>query len=582
MNIRFLRPRPNAQRTLPFALLVIAACSLACVPAPPETLAAAGGDHGDEPHGPEPVQITHFSDKLCLFLEYPRLYPGIDARFLAHFTVLEDGSALESGSVTVELGVDGVTHQVLTAGDASQPGIFVPEWSPTEPGSYEARLIVESPVSRETIPLPNVIVHRDLAAADEAAHEEAHAGPGTPANAVPFLMEQQWSVGLQTAEIERRILKSELRVNGEVALPSEMLAAVNAPLPGTLLPPSSGASLSLGDHVEAGQELGRIQPPVSFADRAQALSNRMAKDSMGMEIAIRESDVISAQALSQAEIEAGETRLQFAAKAHDRISKLRNQDLGTIEQLENAERELELAKAHLAGLLKKQVVYAETGERLQTLSEGLEALELDGPLNSAPSLPLRAPISGGIHHVFHIPGEVVDESSAVWEIVSHDRVRILAHVSEFDFPRLGKSPRARAQFEDDAASSFDLGAPLPRHLSEIDRDTRTLALMYELEHPTVELVSGMGADVFIELGSAINAAAIPIEAIVKEDGRPIAFVLVNGETFQKRDLKLGLHSGPYVEILEGLRSGERVVTNGAYLLKLASADPAEFGHGHAH
>ena len=67
-----------------------------------------------------------------------------------------------------------------------------------------------------------------------------------------------------------------------------------------------------------------------------------------------------------------------------------------------------------------------------------------------------------------------------------------------------------------------------------------------------------------------------------DNGRPVAFVLLSGETFQKRVLELGIRDGRFVEVKSGLKEGERVVTKGAYLVKLASASPASFGAGHAH
>jgi membrane fusion protein, heavy metal efflux system len=582
MNTNLRRTCANLQPGFCLGLIALASLSLACVPASPETLAAANDEAEDAPHGPEPVTVTHFSEELCLFLEYPRLYPGVEARFLAHFTVLENGSALEAGSVSLELSVGGVTHQVLSAGAPTRPGLFVPEWTATEPGTFEAKLVIDSPEVKETIALPNVIVHADLTAADAAAHEEAHAGPGTPVGAVQFLMEQQWSVGLLTEPIERRVLKEELRVNGEVAMPSSMTAHVNAPLAGTLLGPIEGKLPQLGDRVTAGQVLGRIQPPLSFGDQAQTLGNRVSQESMAMEIALRKSDVRASQSQARAAVKKGETSLLFAEKALARIAELRTKDLGTIEQLESAERDREIAVRELSGIHGQLDAYSKAEADLEALSADLEALDVGGSAGAAPTLPLRAPIDGVVQSIHHVYGEALGESSTVWEIVNHDRVWVLAHVSQFDLTRMPASPRARVQFGNDARSSNDLGQPLPRQLSNFNRDARTMTLTYTLESPDATIVNGMGADVFVELGSALNAASIPVEAIVKENGRPIAFVLVNGEMFQRRELKLGLHSGPYVQILEGLRSGERVVTNAAYLLKLASAAPAEFGHGHAH
>ena len=62
----------------------------------------------------------------------------------------------------------------------------------------------------------------------------------------------------------------------------------------------------------------------------------------------------------------------------------------------------------------------------------------------------------------------------------------------------------------------------------------------------------------------------------------MAFVQLDGEHFEKRVLELGVRDGDWVEVLQGLRLGDRVVTRGAYLVRLAGSAPDSFGHGHVH
>jgi len=59
-------------------------------------------------------------------------------------------------------------------------------------------------------------------------------------------------------------------------------------------------------------------------------------------------------------------------------------------------------------------------------------------------------------------------------------------------------------------------------------------------------------------------------------------VMLGGESFERRVLRLGIRDGDYVQVKSGLEPGERIVTRGAYLVRLAAASPAEAGHGHAH
>ena len=84
------------------------------------------------------------------------------------------------------------------------------------------------------------------------------------------------------------------------------------------------------------------------------------------------------------------------------------------------------------------------------------------------------------------------------------------------------------------------------------------------------------------------AAGEPIEAIAEEEriglpeellGTGRTYVLkVRGNSMIDEQIR----DGDYVEILSGVELGERVVTRGAYLVKLAASGAAQAGHGHPH
>jgi multidrug efflux pump subunit AcrA (membrane-fusion protein) len=75
---------------------------------------------------------------------------------------------------------------------------------------------------------------------------------------------------------------------------------------------------------------------------------------------------------------------------------------------------------------------------------------------------------------------------------------------------------------------------------------------------------------------------VPPAAIVDDAGRPIVFVQREGETFERRAVTLGARAGDLVQITEGVKPGDRVVTKGAYLLRLASLSTSVPAHGHVH
>jgi len=91
----------------------------------------------------------------------------------------------------------------------------------------------------------------------------------------------------------------------------------------------------------------------------------------------------------------------------------------------------------------------------------------------------------------------------------------------------------------------------------------------------------MQANVRLDAGETIAALLVPKEAVLDNEGKKIVYVLLSGEEFQRREVTLGDEYGDKVAILSGIEPGQRVVTQGAYQLKLQELRPADAG-AHTH
>jgi RND family efflux transporter MFP subunit len=174
----------------------------------------------------------------------------------------------------------------------------------------------------------------------------------------------------------------------------------------------------------------------------------------------------------------------------------------------------------------------------------------------------------------------------VFRIVNIEHVWVEANISEFDLAKLAESPGATMTLPAYPDRSFDIlnagGGRLVNIGSIVDPETRTITVVYEIPNPEGLFRAGMFANVYLETRTATNVVALPEKAIVKDNGRPTAYVLIDGENFQRRELELGVRDNGFVEVKGGVAEGERVVTKGAYVIKLASLSPASFGEGHGH
>jgi len=98
---------------------------------------------------------------------------------------------------------------------------------------------------------------------------------------------------------------------------------------------------------------------------------------------------------------------------------------------------------------------------------------------------------------------------------------------------------------------------------------------------TVE-ARGKAVTVMAKSITTVDGVVIPSSAVLDEDGRPIAYVQVEGERFEKRGLTLGGTSGDQTLVRSGIKDGERVVTGAAYQVRLASLSTSVPAHGHEH
>jgi len=512
--------------------------------------------HAEREHDPAveaaeelaPARQTVFGEQLLLFVEHPELVQGVSARFLVHLSVSQTGEPLREGRVLLEIGATR-----LSAEAPLRDGLFVPEGSLSQAGEFPARLVVESAALRETLELGSIRVHPDAAAAAAASAASASSAADELPGAVPFLMEQQWKLKLLLAAAQERQLGTGWTIPARSAALEGRSAIVSSSVGGRLVAGPAGALPRSGERVEAGQLLGFVEPPLSPAERAQLEALRLERELKTLELV---------RAAAEAEV-----RVLFAERDHARLTQLRPEGLGTQRELEQAEEALALARAERDGA--------------RQATQALERLELE---RQAPRLELRAPIAGRVVETRAVLGEAVEPGQPLLRILDTTRLALEGRVSEFDLPKLRGATRAAVEFAALPGRSFELaaGAAGPYIGPEVDPESRTLLVRYELDDPEGLLRAGLLGELRLVTGEQRVPVAIPRSAIVTDQGLPTVYVMLAGELFQRRDVELGIDDGTHVEVRAGLEPGERVATRGAYLVKLAALAPASFGHGHAH
>src|SRR5688500_11366759 len=124
------------------------------------------------------LDITHWTDKTELFMEYPPLVAGQTALYAVHLTRLSDFTAMTAGRPRVEFKPEsGGSPIVLQGNEPSRPGVFRVEAASPPAGRYQWALIVEAPGLADRHDLGAVTVFADQASAVADAEKRADEDP---------------------------------------------------------------------------------------------------------------------------------------------------------------------------------------------------------------------------------------------------------------------------------------------------------------------------------------------------------------------------------------------------------------------
>lgn len=559
-----------------------------------ERTTLADGDHhhhghGHDEHGHEEehhaIGKTVFTADHIVYVEYQPPITGEEADFYAHITKTADGEPVAAGKVTLEFRGSGDDPQLLTAAEPEAAGIWHLHTTLSPAGDYPANLTLHHDGRNLSFDLGTLTVHATEAEADAAA-EAVHDAHESLPDIVDFTAEQQWKVRLTAEDAARRTLTRRLDVPGEIAPPRHSSAAVTAPVAGRLLPPPDAKLPVVGDRVEAGQVLALIEPPLPATEAAALSANRAQLQALETELVLKKLDLEVRGLEVGRSVNQAQARLEFAQRAFERARELREKGVGSDQQLDEAQQNLRIAQAEHDAALVMQQHYDHAAERLTSMHERLRKNATDRSTRPEMlQLELRSPISGIISRHEAVEGEHINTLQEVFYIVDLKSVWVHAEVSEFDLASLADAPNAHVTlpaYPGFRVDVFGAGGRLLNIGTHVEPQARTVRVTYEVPNPDGRLRAGMFAEVALQTQRADDVIAIHEDAIVLDNGKPVAFVQLEGQLFQKRELTLGIRDGAWVEVQHGIAQGERVVTRGAYAVKLASLSPASFGHGHVH
>ena len=326
------------------------------------------------------------------------------------------------------------------------------------------------------------------------------------------------------AKVTRRTMIDELVVRGTIAAVPNEDVKVSALVPGRVIT----VMVAEGDTVQQGQAIAEL-------DR-QPLQDQRRQ---------------SAAAVEQAKAQLENARLNLQ----------RNQQL--FERGIAAGKEVEDARKDL---VSAQAVLEQANAALNTADRQLERAHV------------RSPIAGQVVKRMVSGGEQVDGTAAqpIVEIANLDRVELNANVPSEHLSQIKIGQPVVVATDAYAGRTF-VGAVLTI-APAVDTTTNAALVRIRITNAGRLLKVGMFAEAHVEIGQHANALIVPPSAVVRDQNSAVVYVLT-GDTAQRTAVKVGLERPDAIEILEGVKDGQTVLTSSVYGLgekaKLAKPDEKE-------
>jgi membrane fusion protein, copper/silver efflux system len=180
-----------------------------------------------------------------------------------------------------------------------------------------------------------------------------------------------------------------------------------------------------------------------------------------------------------------------------------------------------------------------------------------------------SPVGGVIIEKKVIEGQRVNAGDLLYRIADLGSIWVVTDVAEQELGQVNIGDPATVMFRAFPGENFTGRVTFILH--ELDMQTRTAKVRIEVANPDHRIRYDMYADVTIDVGQQDGERlAVPLSAVL-DTGIRQAVLIDKGEgRFEPRPVKLGMRGDGYVEVLEGLATGDRVVTTANFLIDAES------------
>ena len=184
-----------------------------------------------------------------------------------------------------------------------------------------------------------------------------------------------------------------------------------------------------------------------------------------------------------------------------------------------------------------------------------------------PRLVVPSPISGRVTARNAAPGLLVQPGNPPppYSVADISTMWMLANIAEVDVPFIRVGQQVTVAVLAYPGKAFE--GRITSVDSMVDPNTHRMLIRSTIDDPNHELRSNMFANFTIRTGDPVRSLAVPLDGVVREgDGTMTVWTTRDRRRFTQRSVKIGMQKDGFRQILDGLKGGELVATDGAVYL----------------
>jgi RND family efflux transporter MFP subunit len=303
--------------------------------------------------------------------------------------------------------------------------------------------------------------------------------------------------------------------------------------------------VDIGDRVKEGQLLATLEIPELQADLTKAKSDVQTANA---ERAVAKGDLQRAQAASQM-AELSFSRIQDVSKKEPGLVPLQEVDVAHAHNLE--------ADAQVSAALQRvQAAESRYQSAIASLAHETALVEYTR---------IVAPFSGVVTQRYASDGSMIQAGIAsqtqampVVKVSQNNLLRLMLPVPEEDVAAIHNGQHVTVNVP---ALQRTFDGTITRFADRVQMSTRTMTAEVDVKNPQLTLIPGMYAEVKLGTAEAMNATAVPPEAVDGTGDSQRLFVVDAAGMVQTRKVHTGIQSPQYVQILSGVNEGDVVITS---------------------